>query len=122
MNAPTTPRHRTATASRAALALLAAVVLGGCAGDGGTMPAGAGGERAGRIQQCKAGDTRVASEAQCLQDDAACYALADGGYCTGERGNVCPAGSNALPAGAPCPPGARCFEIGESLNCTISFD
>ena len=108
-----------------AFAVALAASLGGCAGGGGLAPDG-GAETArnapGRVQQCKAGDTRVASEASCLQDDAACYALDDGAFCTGPRGNVCPVGSAAVPAGAACPPGARCFEIGESLTCTISFD
>ena len=107
-------RARIGTALAAALAL---AVVGGCAN--GTGPGPVPGAPEGRILQCKAGDTRVASEGDCLQDDAACYALAGGGFCTGERGNTCPAGSRELPAGAPCPPGARCFAVGESLSCTI---
>ena len=96
-----------------------ALALGGCAAGGGSEgPPGA--LSAGRVQECKSGDTRVASEAQCLQDDAACYPLASGDWCTGERGNRCPTGSVALAAGAPCPPGARCIDLGESLTCTIA--
>lgn len=98
---------------RRLLAAALAILLGGCASGGGPAPVD------GRVQQCKAGDVRVASEADCLQDDAACYALASGEFCTGERGNSCPAGSTALPAGATCPPGARCFAVGESLSCTV---
>ena len=108
-----------------AFAAASCVLIGGCAGGGGLAPDGGAGtarSNAGRVLQCKAGDTRVATEASCLQDDAACYALDDGGFCTGPRGNTCPAGSTAVPAGAACPPGARCFEIGESLTCTIAFD
>ena len=110
-------RRVTPAASRlaaGAAALLLALALGGCGADGASRP-----DAAGRIQACKAGDQRVPSESACLQDDAACYALANGDWCTGERGNTCPAGSSALPAGAPCPPGARCFRIGESLECAI---
>ena len=95
-------------------ALALTLLLGACAGGGDARP-----ERGARVQQCKAGDERVASESSCLQDDAACYELASGDWCTGERGNSCPAGSDALPAGAACPPGARCFRIGESLECAI---
>ena len=114
--------RRRGGAARAALALGAALaLLGGCASDGDAPRGGVGlGGDGGRVQQCRAGDTRVASEADCLRDDAACYALASGEFCTGERGNTCPAGSAALPAGAPCPPGARCFVIGESLTCTVA--
>ena len=103
----------------ASLGVALTLVLAGCAG-GDTRPAG--GIGGARVDQCKSGDQRVSSESACLQDDAACYRLASGDWCTGERGNTCPAGSNALPAGAPCPPGARCFRIGESLECTIAFD
>lgn len=74
----------------------------------------------GRIAACKATDQIVDSSNQCLQDDAACYQISNGQWCTGERGNICPAGSSALSAGASCPPGKRCFSVGESLECTIN--
>lgn len=76
---------------------------------------------AGKITACRSGDQMVDSERQCLQDDAACYQISNGKFCTGERGNVCPAGSTALPAGAACPSGARCIAYGESLNCAIQY-
>ena len=88
------PDEAAADASRpaaGAAALLLALALGGCGADGASRP-----DAAGRIQACKAGDQRVPSESACLQDDAACYALANGDWCTGERGNTCPAGSEAL--------------------------
>lgn len=105
------------------LALLAAaltLLLGGCA-SAGALPGSNGLERrtagVGRVEACRRGDTEVANESRCLQDDAACYPLASGAYCTGPRGNVCPAGSTALAAGQSCPPGGRCFALGESLVC-----
>lgn len=98
--------------------LMLAFLLAGCAGDGGARPGG--GRVDARVQQCKAGDERVARESDCLQDDAACYALASGDWCTGERGNTCPSGSAALADDASCPPGARCFQISESLTCAVT--
>ncbi|NND89512.1 MAG: hypothetical protein HKN42_01510 [Granulosicoccus sp.] len=96
----------------------------GCTSVGDTVPgtAVASGKAAGssRISECKSTDTQIDSSSQCLQDDAACYELRNGKWCTGERGNICPAGSVALPAGQPCPPGNRCFRVGESLECTIN--
>ncbi|MFK8081364.1 MAG: hypothetical protein AB8B97_13840 [Granulosicoccus sp.] len=73
-----------------------------------------------RILACKSTDTQVSSKDQCLQDDAACYQIISGQWCTGERGSVCPAGSQALTAGAACPAGARCFRFSESLECMIN--
>ncbi|MFK7892115.1 MAG: hypothetical protein AB8B63_14965 [Granulosicoccus sp.] len=72
-----------------------------------------------RIETCKSTDQQINSQAQCLLDDAACYQLSNGSWCTGERGNTCPAGSTALPAGASCPDGRRCIALGESLECMI---
>ena len=98
-------------------AALAAVLLAlGCA-SGGPRPEGP----ASPLARCKAGDVRVASAAACLQDAAACYELASGEWCTGERGASCPAGSEALPAGAACPPDTRCFRVGESLVCAVGY-
>lgn len=116
-NPPIAARATPTRSSRARCAALAAALLGvACAADG-ARPDGA----ASPITRCKAGDLRVASEAACLQDDAACYELASGEWCTGERGNSCPAGSEALSAGAACPPGTRCFRVGESLTCAVGY-
>lgn len=93
------------------------LLIGACAGVD-TRP----GDAPDRISQCKTGDQQVASEASCLQDDAACYALANGDWCTGERGGTCPTGSAAVAAGSTCPPGARCFEFSESLTCAITVN
>ena len=93
---------------------LLALTLAGCGADGPARP-----DATGRVQACGAVDQRVPDESGCLQDDAACYALDDGDWCTGERGNTCPSGSGTLPVGTDCPPGARCFRIGESLECVI---
>jgi len=72
-----------------------------------------------KIEVCKRGDEQVDSSRQCLQDGAACYELTNGKFCTGERGNTCPAGSTAIPPGTACPRGARCINYGESLSCAI---
>ena len=110
-------------ARRALAALvLGAGLAGACAAPTGPGPAGPGAEpRAGgsRVAACRAGDREVVSEDACLLDDAACYELATGAWCTGPRGASCPAGSSALAAGAPCPPGARCIRASESLECVI---
>lgn|GEM_PF-946461 len=113
------PRHRLVSS----LATVLLLALGGCAAaTGPTGPTAVGSGSAARIQQCKAGDTPVPSESGCLQDDAACYALADGSFCTGERGSTCPAGSSAVPDGAACPSGGRCFRISESLECQVTVN
>jgi len=64
---------------------------------------------------CKINDTRIQDSSQCLQDDAACYQLSNGQWCTGQRGALCPAGSSEVAAGMSCPIGKRCFRISESL-------
>jgi len=96
----------------------AAAVLAGCASDGNIAAGTAGGTRA---TVCKSGDQPVASASQCLQDDAACYTLADGSFCTGPRGNTCPTGSTPMAAGADCPQGMRCFSVSESLSCSVGY-
>ena len=68
---------------------------------------------------CLSGDSSVANSSLCLQDDAACYEIADGSWCTGSRATNCPMGSAPLPAELPCPEGARCFAQSESLQCVI---
>lgn len=102
----------------ALVAALGAGSLAGCAADG---PGAGDGPRAdgGRPTECRAGDRQVAGEDGCLLDDAACYELVSGAYCTGPRGGTCPAGSSALAPDRPCPPGARCIRVGESLECVI---
>jgi hypothetical protein len=100
--------------------LLISISVAGCSSSP-YQPAGTSTDGAGRIASCKRGDTQVSAEVQCLQDDAACYQIANGNWCTGTRGNTCPAGSNAMAAGNACPAGMRCFDVGESLTCGISF-
>ena len=107
----------------ALVALACTAALAGCAapsGPGTDRPAGIT-ERgaAARITECRAGDREVATSDQCLLDDAACYEMASGAYCTGPRGATCPAGSSPVPAGSACPPGGRCITAGESLECVI---
>lgn len=112
-----------ATLRTALLPLAVGVILTSCASSGGGLSnadAGRGAASSSRITACKSTDTQVDSSSQCLQDDAACYELGNGKWCTGERGNTCPAGSTALPTGIPCAPGKRCFRVGESLECTIN--
>jgi len=96
----------------------AAIMLAGCASSAGN-PAASRGDAASRIQACKSTDRQVANEGQCLMDDAACYQISNGQWCTGPRGNVCPAGSVAMGVGEQCPSGSRCFSVGESLECRI---
>jgi len=92
-------------------------LLAGCASDGAGGRLQPGGADTVRAENCKSGDERIADSNACLMDDAACYQLANGGWCTGPRGNTCPTGSSALAAGQPCPPGAVCFRMSESLEC-----
>ena len=37
--------------------------------------------------ECKPGEQQVASSTKCLQDDAVCYQLSDGRWCTGPSGS-----------------------------------
>ncbi len=102
--------------------VLGVVALSGCASTGSSGSYGADQRAAGsKIQVCKRGDELIQSSRQCLQDDAACYELSNGQWCTGERGNTCPAGSAEIPVGAACPRGTRCIAFGESLNCAIQI-
>ena len=102
---------------RALVALIGTVVLLGCATGGGAPRSGSPGGDAVRAEACKAGDEAIADRGACLLDDAACYQLVTGGWCTGPRGNTCPAGSSTVPAGQACPIGEVCFRMGESLTC-----
>jgi len=104
------------------VALLMALGLAGCAGGASNPNRQGDGSLAGRVQACRSGDTPVASASACLADDAACYQIANGGWCTGERTASCPTGSSELAAGSPCPPGARCFEQSESKRCAIIYN
>lgn len=97
-------------------AFFTAMLLSACANDGGSGPSD---YTPRTVTACRSGDQVVASASQCLQDGAACYALTNGSWCTGERGNTCPAGSVAIPEGSTCPRGTRCFDVGESLTCGI---
>lgn len=74
-----------------------------------------------KVLACKSGDQLVSSSNQCLQDGAACYELSNGKWCTGERGNTCPAGSVQIAENAACPRGTRCIQFGEGLNCAIQI-
>lgn len=116
---PTSKPRRTAPVIGALT--VAAWLLSSCASNADLPAAGKGTSGNGsRVSVCKSTDTLIDSSEQCLMDDAACYQLSNGKWCTGERGNVCPAGSVALPEGSACPSGARCFRVGESLQCAIS--
>jgi len=101
------------------LIVVTTLLLGSCAGgtDGGFY--GRSSVGASRIQECRAGDQSVSSSSACLDGDAACYQVSNGSWCTGERGNTCPAGSIALAAGDSCPIGARCFTASTNLTCVI---
>ncbi|MBX2835871.1 MAG: hypothetical protein KTR35_03380 [Gammaproteobacteria bacterium] len=101
-------------------AMMGVLLLGGCAASGGNSIGSERSGAAGKVQACRTGDTMVSSSNQCLSDDAACYQIANGSWCTGERGNTCPTGSVAVPAGSVCPSNARCFNYGESLTCAVS--
>lgn len=105
------------------LILSLTLILSACASSGGTLNDVTGtqaGRQDSRVSICKSGDTEVDSSQQCLQDDAACYPLSTGKWCTGERGTTCPAGSSPLPAQSACPPGNRCIRISESLECMVN--
>ena len=99
--------------------LCSTLLMVGCASDGGSGPSASRSGGVSKIQACRSGDQAVASPSQCLKDEAACYQIANGGWCTGARGNTCPTGSQAVPAGGTCPTSTRCFAISESLNCAI---
>ena len=104
------------------LLLALVTIVSACASGGGNR---AGNTAAGtapaadRILACKSTDSLIESQDQCLLDDAACYQIKSGQWCTGPRGNVCPAGSQALEPGSDCPAGARCIRLSESLECRI---
>jgi hypothetical protein len=70
---------------------------------------------------CEDGEI-VDSSADCLQDDAFCYALEDGRYCTGPATPMCPGGSTPIDGEADCPDGSECFQYSESLRCQRPID
>ncbi|MFT5895915.1 MAG: hypothetical protein ACI8VW_002790 [bacterium] len=100
--------------------IVAMLLLSSCASSGNPEKSGSIISSGSRITACKVGDTLIQNSSQCIQDDAACYELNNGQWCTGERGSSCPAGSVAITEGMACPSGKRCFRISESLECTIS--
>ena len=104
-------------------AVAALAMLVGVAGCGATLGGDTGGQAAARATTeataCLTGDHRIADDSGCLQDDGACYPLADGSWCTGPRGASCPMGSVAMPDGEDCPITARCIRVSPSLSCQI---
>ena len=113
--------HTLAFIRTLAIVVLSALFISACASSGSpSINEPASNNNGSRITVCKTNDTQISDSSQCLQDDAACYQLSNNQWCTGERGNICPAGSVALPEGSSCPVGKRCFSVGESLQCTIS--
>jgi hypothetical protein len=102
------------------IVIVSALLISSCASSGNLSASGSAISSGSRITECKTNDTLIQNSSQCMQDDAACYQLSNGQWCTGERGNFCPAGSVAVPEGMACPRGKRCFRVGESLECTIS--
>jgi len=103
------------------LALVTVIGLAGCNATTGGSDGFASDESrpSAEATACLAGDQSIESESMCLHDDAACYPIADGSWCTGPRVASCPMGSNPLPAELPCPEKARCFAQSESLQCVI---
>lgn len=99
--------------------MLVILSIAGCATSDGGYNTGSTRAANSKVTVCKSGDTQVSSSTQCLQDSAACYELANGKWCTGERGNTCPAGSVKIPDGGQCPNGTRCIAFGEGLQCAI---
>jgi hypothetical protein len=64
--------------------------------------------------QCEPGDQAIASSSGCMVDDATCYQLADGSWCTGDRAPTCPDGFAMLPEGQRCDLGPDCVQPGEA--------
>lgn len=106
--------------AKAFMAIVLLTALASCASSGSSSEAGRGGFGSSPIQACKSGDQPIRTSANCLTDDAACYQISDGSWCTGERGGVCPSGSTKLPQGQACPAGGRCFSISDELTCAIT--
>lgn len=107
------------------LIALAASLLSGCAGfwndlRGTPVDTGARAtlaEMPAFPRNCLTGDRELAARSQCLAEDAACYQLDTGNWCTGLRERRCPRGSVPLELNAECPPGAECWIHSTSLSC-----
>lgn len=92
----------------------AGLVDGGAA-DGGKAADDAGSDEVDAAVACE-GEI-VADQGGCLQDDAFCYPLADGRYCTGPAAPECPANSTPIAKDAPCPARTSCWDYSQSLRC-----
>ncbi|WP_078084575.1 hypothetical protein [Microbulbifer mangrovi] len=68
-------------------------------------------------RNCFAGDTQVPTASTCLVDDAVCYQLDTGAWCTAGRAPQCPAGAAPMAMDAPCPEGGKCWLYSEGLRC-----
>ncbi len=101
------------------LLIVSTLLLVACAASDSDSQGGFNANSADRITACKSTDRLIESSQQCLLDDAACYQISSGQWCTGERGTTCPTGSTSIPADAICPSGSRCFQVSESLHCQI---
>jgi hypothetical protein len=66
---------------------------------------------------CLAGDSETPDQSQCLVDDAACYQLDTGNWCTGGRAAQCPRGSEPVGLEVDCPIEAQCWMYSTSLRC-----
>ncbi|WP_066966664.1 hypothetical protein [Microbulbifer sp. Q7] len=68
-------------------------------------------------RECFAGDRQVPTANACLVDDAVCYQLDSGPWCTAGRAPQCPAGAAPITMDAPCPEGGKCWMYSEGLRC-----
>lgn len=66
---------------------------------------------------CFQGDMEVPTATSCLVDDAVCYQLDTGSWCTAGRMPQCPEGAAPLEMDAPCPDGGKCWMYSEGLRC-----
>jgi hypothetical protein len=69
--------------------------------------------------ECQQGHMEIEGPDQCLQDDAVCYEIEDGRWCTGPDGreNLCPDGFDLtdVPCDADSP--NECFPVADGLYC-----
>lgn len=68
-------------------------------------------------RDCFAGDAQVPTASACLMDDAVCYQLDTGAWCTAGHVPQCPAGTSPVAMDAPCPEGGNCWIYSEGLRC-----
>ncbi|WGL18046.1 hypothetical protein PVT68_07040 [Microbulbifer bruguierae] len=68
-------------------------------------------------RNCLSDDIQVTTAGNCLMDDAVCYQLDTGAWCTAGRMPQCPAGSEMMEMDAPCPENGRCWIYSEGLRC-----